>query len=41
MPAIIAAYNNASLPGQQFIEKTLTEFDPSMLASIHSGAQQR
>ena len=41
MPAIIAAYNNAPLSGQQFIEKTLGEFDPSMLASIHSGAQQR
>ncbi len=41
MPAIIAAYNNAPLSGQQFIEKTLGEFDPSMPASIHSGAQQR
>src|ERR1035437_369892 len=39
MPAMIAAYNNAPLSGQQFIEKTLAEFDPSMLASIHSGAQ--
>jgi hypothetical protein len=41
MPAIIAAYNNAPLSGQQFMEKTLAEFDPSMLASIHPGAQQR
>jgi hypothetical protein len=41
MPAIIAAYNNAPLSGQQFIEKTLGEFDPSMLASIHSKDQIR
>jgi hypothetical protein len=41
MPAIIAAYNNAPLSGQQFMQKVLAEFDPSILASIHSGAQQR
>ena len=41
MPALIAAYNNAPLSGQQFMQKALAEFDPSILASIHSGAQQR
>ena len=41
MPAMIAAYNNAPLFGRQFIEKTLAEFDPSMLASIHSKEQLR
>jgi hypothetical protein len=41
MPAIIAAYNTAPLFGQEFMEKTLAEFDPSILASIHPGAQQR
>jgi hypothetical protein len=41
MPAIVAAYNNAPLSGQQFIEKTLGEIDPSMLASIHSKDQLR
>jgi hypothetical protein len=41
MPAMIAAYDNAPLSGQQFIEKTLGEIDPSMLASIHSKDQLR
>ena len=41
MPAIIAAYNSAPIFGQQFMDKTLAEFDPSILASIHSGARQR
>jgi hypothetical protein len=41
MPAIIAAYNSAPMFGQQFMDKTLAEFDPSILASIHSGAQHR
>jgi hypothetical protein len=41
MPEVIAAYNNAPLSGQQFIEKALGEIDPSMLASIHSKDQLR
>jgi hypothetical protein len=41
MPAIVTAYNNAPLSGRQFIEKTLAEFDPSMLASIRSEGQHR
>ena len=32
MPALVAAYNNAPPSGRQFIEKTLAEFDPSVLA---------
>ncbi len=40
MPAIIAAYNNAPLFGQQFMQKTLAELDPSMLAAIHPGEQR-
>jgi hypothetical protein len=39
MPAIIAAYKHAPPFGQQFMENALAEFDPSMLASIHSGEQ--
>ena len=40
MPAIVAAYNNAPRLGKQFIEETLAELDPGMLASIRSGVQQ-
>ena len=40
-PVIAAAYNNASSPGRQFIEKTLGALDPSMLASIRSKAEDR
>ena len=40
-PAIVAAYNNAPSSGRQFIEKTLGELDPSMLASIRSKAEYR
>ena len=36
MPAVIAAYNSAPVAGQLFMEKTLAEFDPSMLKAIHS-----
>ena len=36
MPALIGAYNKAPLAGRQFIEKTLAELDPSMLASIRT-----
>ena len=38
MPALIAAYNKAPPAGRQFIEKTLAELDPSMLASIRPKA---
>ena len=41
MPAIVAAYNTASPSGRQFIEKTLGELDPSMLAAIRSKAEDR
>ena len=36
MPALVAAYKKAPPSGRQFIEKTLAEFDPSMLAPIRS-----
>ena len=36
LPALIAAYNNAPQNGQQFIQKTLSELDPSLLPLIHS-----
>jgi hypothetical protein len=35
-PALIDAYNKAPPAGRQFIEKTLAELDPSMLASIRT-----
>ena len=41
MPALVAAYNNAPPSGRQFIEKTLAELDPSVLASIRSGGERR
>lgn len=41
MPALVAAYNNAPLPGRQFIEKALAEFDPGALALIRSGGERR
>lgn len=36
MPTLISAYNKAPLAGRQFIEKTLAELDPSMLASVRA-----
>ena len=41
MSALVAAYNNAPLSGRQFIEKTLAEFDPSVLALVRSGGEHR
>jgi len=41
IPAMVAAYNNASASGRQFIEKTLGGLDPSMLVSIRSKAEYR
>ena len=41
MPAMVAAYSSAPMFGRQFMDKTVAEFDPSALALIHSGAQQR
>ena len=32
MPALVAAYDKAPSSGRQFIEKTLAELDPSVLA---------
>ena len=34
MPVLVAAYGSAPQVGRQFIEKTLAEFDPGMLAAI-------
>ena len=36
MPALIAAYINAPLFGQQFIEKAVSELDPEMLAALRA-----
>ena len=41
IPAIVAAFNNAPLSGKQFIDKTLTELDRSLLPLIHSEASHR
>ena len=36
MPALTAAYRNAPSSGREFIEKSLAEIDPSLLASIRA-----
>ncbi len=36
IPAILAAYRDASPMGQQFLEATLKEIDPTLLASLRS-----
>jgi hypothetical protein len=36
MPALIVAYANAPPAGKQFVEKSLSELDPSTLAVIRS-----
>jgi hypothetical protein len=36
-PAILLAYRDAPPGGQQFIEKTLEEMDPTLLATLRSG----
>ena len=41
MPALMAAYKKAPRAGRQFIEKTLAELDPSMLAAIRTENTQR
>ena len=41
MPALVAAYKDAPFSGRQFIEKSLAEFDPSILVSIRSEAEHR
>jgi hypothetical protein len=40
MPALVAAYKDAPLSGRQFIEKSLAEFDPSVLASVRSEGER-
>ena len=35
-PAILGAYRNALPAGQEFIEKTLEDIDPGLLASLRS-----
>lgn len=40
-PALIAAYQGASLSSRQFIEKSLAELDPGLLASVRSAAPNR
>jgi hypothetical protein len=40
MPALVAAYRDAPPSGKQFMEKALTEFDPSILALVRSGGGQ-
>jgi len=41
MPALVAAYNKAPPLGRQFIEKTLADLDPSMLATIRAEKDRR
>lgn len=36
LPVLVAAYRSAPLMGRQFLEKTLAEFDPGVLAAIVS-----
>jgi hypothetical protein len=40
MPALIVAYSHAPGAGREFVEKTLTELDPGMLAAIRSHGQR-
>ena len=40
LPALIDAYANAPQFGQEFIERTLAEFDPSILPAVHSRQQK-
>ena len=41
MPALVAAYDIAPPSGRQFIEKTLAEFDPSVLVLMRSEGERR
>jgi hypothetical protein len=40
LPALVNAYNNAPQTGQQFMQKTLSELDPSVLPLIYAGAKK-
>jgi hypothetical protein len=40
MAALVAAYNSAPDAGRQFIEKTVAELDPDLLAAIRPGGQR-
>ena len=41
MPALVDAYGGASPAGKQFVEKSLAELDPSLLAVIRSRGQRQ
>jgi len=41
MPALVAAYRSAPLVGRQFLEKSLTELDPSAVATVRSEVESR
>jgi hypothetical protein len=39
--ALVTAYTGSSAPGRELINKTLSEFDPSVLALVRSAGDQR